>query len=124
MRDVIADRCDQAVPIGRQLYPAIVVDSPGHECAATLEGFHEPFALQQLNRLPDGDPGHAELVFHLLEGGDLLPDRPVAVTDAPAQHRCNLQVARYAAVCDRSPDLLSRADHHGVAVLPCSGLVP
>ena len=101
--NIVADRRDQAVPVRGELYPAVVVDSAGHECAAALERFHQPFALQQLDRLPHRDPGDAELVLQFLERGDLLADRPVAVADAPAQDRGNLQVSRYAAVGNRSP---------------------
>ena len=103
MRDAVADRRDQALPIGRELDPAVVLGCLGDEGAAALERLYQALALQQVDGLAHGDAGHAELVLQLLQRGDLGPDRPVAVTDAPAQHRRHLQVARYAAVRNRSP---------------------
>ena len=98
MGDVVADRRDQAFPVGGELDPAVVLGRLGDEGAAALERLHQAFALQQVDGLAHGDAGDAELVLQLLQRGDLGADRPVAVADTPAQHGSHLQIARHAAV--------------------------
>ena len=98
MRDAVTDRCDQALPVGGELDPAVVLGRSRDEGAAALERLHQALALQQVDGLAHGDAGDAELLLQLLERGDPGTDRPVAVADAAAQGGCHLQVARHAAV--------------------------
>ena len=94
----VADRRDQAVPVGGELDPAVVVGRLGDERAAALERLQQALSLQQVDGLAHGDAGDAELALQHLQRGDLLPHRPAPVAYAPAQHGGDLQVARDAAV--------------------------
>src|SRR5215510_12859052 len=116
MGNVVADRRDQPLPVGGELDPAVVVGRLGDEGTAALKRLDQALALQQVDGLADGDAGDAELALQLLERGDLIPDSPAAVADAPTQHGGNLQVARNAAVgVGAEAKRFARAGGHAVS---------
>jgi hypothetical protein len=119
---LLADRRDQAFPVGGELDPAVVLGRLGDEGAAALEGFHQALALQEVDGLAHGDAGDAELALQLFQRGNFVADRPAAVADASAQHGGNLQIAGDAAVGVVEGERLARADGHGVVSLSSDAL--
>ena len=99
MRDVVADRANERVPVGGKLKPAVVVDRFDDIGALALVRLDQSLALQDFNRLAHSDPGDFVFVFKGLESRDFVADGPMSFADALTQRRGHLKIAWHAALC-------------------------
>jgi hypothetical protein len=83
---------------GFDLEPAILFQGAGDESAAALLGFDDPVARQQIDRLPNGDAGDAELDGEQLVRRQSQALGPNSARDPLTKNIGNLGVFRNVAV--------------------------
>jgi hypothetical protein len=97
VRHVVLDAVDQGFPVGRQAKPAAIRRNAGDEGAASLLALDQPFLLQDIHGLADGDARDLKFGLELFQGRDLVAGRPATVFDPLPQGRRDLHVERRAA---------------------------
>ena len=79
--DRVVARQQQAGPVGRDLAPDVLLRPRADERALGAEALDQALVLEDVQRLADGRAGDAAFRRQLLDGRDLLPDRPLAGFD-------------------------------------------
>src|SRR5262249_3293419 len=95
---------------GLDLEPAILLQGSRYEGAFALLRFDDAVPRQQLDRLPDRDARHAELLRQLLVGRQPEAFGPYAACDPLPEDVGDLRVFRNVAVVDQVHLKLSRLD--------------
>src|SRR5436190_11600652 len=96
-RNIVLQRLDQAVPVGRELHPVPVMAPLGDESAKPLARLQHAFFTQDVDRLPDGDARDLKFALELFQRRDLLAGAPLPRLDPSPQHRRDLDIQRHPA---------------------------
>ena len=86
--------CQQARPVGRDLAPELLPADAGGRTCPWRGSARSALVLEHVERLADGRARDAAFGRQLVDGRDLLADRPVARLDAAAEQAGELDVAR------------------------------